>query len=183
MQDLNNQVCLSVSHTTRGPRPGEKEGVNYHYISKESFISMIQDEKFVEYNKYSDNYYGTSKEELLKWGKENKVSYLIIQICILEIDINGASNILKSGLDAHYIGVLPPNFDELRTRILSRNQEPDEIVNKRLDIARIEIDEITKSEFFDFKLVNEDLNITYEEFKKCIFTLYPHLKYFTAERV
>jgi guanylate kinase len=65
MQDLKNRVCLSVSHIARGPRPGEKEGVYYHYISKESFISMIQDEKFVEYNKYSDNYYGTSKEELL----------------------------------------------------------------------------------------------------------------------
>jgi guanylate kinase len=99
------------------------------------------------------------KRSCYNGGKENKVSYLIIQICILEIDINGARNILKSGLDAPYIGVLPPNFEELRTRILSRNQEPDEIVNKRLDIARIEIDEITKSEFFDFKLVNEDLNI------------------------
>jgi guanylate kinase len=78
MQDLNSRVCLSVSHTTRGPRSGEKEGVNYHYISKESFISMIQDEKLVQFNKYSDNYYGKSKEELLKWAKENKVSYFII---------------------------------------------------------------------------------------------------------
>jgi guanylate kinase len=136
---------------------------------------MIEEEKFVEFNKYSDNYYGTSKEELLKWGKENKVILNLKQICLLEIDINGARSILKSGLDAHYIGILPPNFEELRTRILFRNKEPEDVLNKRLEIAQVEIDEINNSDFFDFKLVNEDLNVAYEEFKKCIFTLYPHL--------
>ncbi len=74
LEDLKDSVCLSVSHTTRTPRPGEVNGVNYHYITKEEFATMIGQEKFVEYNKYSDNFYGTSKEELLKWGKQNKVN-------------------------------------------------------------------------------------------------------------
>ena len=75
MEELEGKVSLSVSHTTRLPRPGEINGVNYHFIGKDEFLKMIEEGKFVEYNLYSDNYYGTSKDELLKWGKEEKVFF------------------------------------------------------------------------------------------------------------
>ncbi len=82
---------------------------------------------------------------------------------------------MKCGLEANFIGILPKSFDDLRGRILSRNKESDEVVNKRLDIAKIEIEEISKSDFFNFLIINENLDTAYDEFKKAFFSLYVDL--------
>ncbi len=76
MSEFNDRFCFSVSHTTRQPRVNEVDGVNYHFTSKDEFKKMLDENQFIEYNQYSDNFYGTSKGELMKWGKENKVNFI-----------------------------------------------------------------------------------------------------------
>ena len=73
MSEFKDSFCFSVSHTTRQPRVNESNGVNYHFVQKDDFKKMIEEGEFIEYNNYSDNFYGTSKGELQKWGKEKKV--------------------------------------------------------------------------------------------------------------
>jgi guanylate kinase len=88
MNEFPNKFTFSVSHTTRKPRVGEVDGINYHFIEKEQFQKMIEENQFIEFNKYSENYYGTSKNELLKWAKENKVKFLNLKFKLFIFDFN-----------------------------------------------------------------------------------------------
>lgn len=83
---------------------------------------------------------------------------------------------MKSGLGANYIAVIPPNFEELKKRLFNRATDSEEVINKRLEISKIEIDEINVSDFFQEKIVNDDLTVSFENFKKTICALYPCLK-------
>lgn len=138
---------LSVSATSRKIRPLEKEGIDYYYISKEEFEKRIKEDYFLEYNYYSDNYYGTPKgyiKEKLNEGID----------VILEVEINGASNIKKIIPEALFIFIMPPSLQEMVKRIKKRGTETNEKIIKRFHTAYKEINEVTK---YNYVVVNDNL--------------------------
>ena len=126
---------FSVSATTRAPRPGEIDGVNYHFIDRDEFERRIADNGFLEYTTYCDNYYGTPLKEaiaVLESGKN----------LILEIECDGAKNVKKIFPDAVLIMLIPPTFAIQEERLRGRATETEEVILKRLEKARREIEQI-----------------------------------------
>lgn len=156
IKELN--AWYSVSMTTRSPRPGEIDGVNYFFISKEEFEDKIKKGDFLEYNFYNDNYYGTSKDIVL-----DKINAGIDVFC--EIDVNGAHNIKKIYDDVLLIYIAPPSIEKLRDRLVSRGTESLEKINQRLEIAKKELNEIN---FYDYVIINDDVDIAVDEIKEII---------------
>ncbi len=137
----------SVSATTRQPRQGEIDGINYHFISKDKFEELIENGGMLEYASYCDNYYGTPKQkvdEMLDAGKD----------VILEIEVKGAMKIMEKCPEALFIFILPPSIKELRRRLVKRGTEAVEIVEKRISQAEGEIKNADK---YDYAMVNGDL--------------------------
>lgn len=163
LEKLPNLV-LSISHTTRTPREsmGEKNGVDYFFIEKEEFKSMIKKDQFLEWAEVHGNYYGTSKkfiEDTLKSGKN----------ILLDIDIQGAMNIKKLNLpNARYIFLVPPSLDELERRLTSRGTETEESLTRRLGKAK---HEISFKDQYDEILVNDNLGNCIDNFIKIINTV------------
>lgn len=157
---LVNQLnaWYSVSSTTREPRPGEIDGVNYFFITKEEFLKKIKEGKFLEYNVYNGNYYGTSKEVVME-----KINSGINVFS--EIDVNGANNIKKIFPDALLIYIAPPSMEILKERLIGRNTESLDKINERLKIAE---EEMKKIDFYDYVVVNDQLDLAVEEVKKII---------------
>lgn len=145
IKELN--AWYSVSMTTRSIREGEVDGVNYYFISKEEFKKRIDEGKLLEYNIYNDNYYGTPKDKVIE-KLENGIDVF------LEIDVNGAKNIKNKFSDALLIYIAPPSIDDLRERLLNRGTENLETIENRLRIAS---DELKQIDFYDFVVVNDDL--------------------------
>ena len=129
---------------------------------------MIEKNDLLETNNFNNNYYGTSKTEIDRISKEGK-------ICILEMDVNGANQVYKLNYPANYIGVLPPSIDILEKRLTGRGTETKEVIQKRINIGTKEVEEINSSDIFNKKIVNEDLQVSYKEFKDTIGSMYPNL--------
>ena len=151
-------ACYSVSTTTRLPREGEEDGVNYFFITKDEFKKRINDGEFLEYNIYNDNYYGTSKKFVL----DNLNRGINV---FSEIDVNGAHNIKKMFPDALLIYIAPPSIEELKNRLINRGTEDIDTIEQRLKIAEKELNEI---DFYDYVVVNDDLDKAKEEVKNII---------------
>ncbi len=144
LKNLNN-LKMSISHTTRKPRTGEKNGVNYYFINKAKFKEMIEKGDFIEWAEVYGNLYGTSKKminDLLNSGND----------ILLDIDIQGAKNIKKIYKKSVLIFILPPSIEELKRRLQNRNEEP-EIIQKRLNKVA---DEINEYKFYDYLVINDD---------------------------
>ena len=156
INDVN--AWYSVSSTTRSPREGEVDGINYYFITKEEFKKQIDEGRFLEYNIYNDNYYGTSKDMVLE-----KINQGINVFS--EIDVNGAHNIKKIFPDALLLYIAPPSIDILRERLIGRGTESVDKINERLKIAEKELQKI---DFYDYVIVNDDLDKACEEVKKII---------------
>lgn len=142
-----DSYALSISATTRSPRPGEVDGREYFFKTKEEFEQMIAEGAFIEYACYVGNYYGTPKqyvEEQLAAGKD----------VILEIEIQGALNIRKQFPDALLLFIAPPGAEELKERLTSRGTESREIIGKRLARA---VEESQGIENYDYLVVNDKL--------------------------
>ena len=144
----NSNIWLSVSATSRSIRKGEKEGVNYFYLIKEEFEERIENNYFLEYAKYADNYYGTPKEEIIK-----KLDKGIDVILVIEIE--GAKKIKELVPEALFIFIMPPSEKELLKRLSGRKTEDKEKIIKRFNIAYQEINEVTK---YNYVVVNDDLD-------------------------
>lgn len=147
IRQKENYIKFSVSATTREPRNGEVDGVNYFFKTHEEFNSMIKNGELVEWVKYCDNYYGTPKkciEDTIKSGFD----------CLLEIEVEGALNIKNIYPDCVSIFVLPPSFDELRRRIEGRGTEKPEAIEKRMEKAIKEMKYVDK---YDYVVVNDDI--------------------------
>ncbi len=143
----SDDVSLSVSATTRAPRDGETEGVSYFFMSEEEFKSKIDEGGFLEYANVHGNYYGTPKapvEECLSAGRD----------VILEIDVQGAMQVMRSYGGAIGIFILPPSIEELRSRIENRGTESAEDIELRMSRA---LDEIGHIGSYDYFVVNDDL--------------------------
>src|SRR5215470_15015671 len=128
----SKDLKFSVSHTTRPPRQGEKEGVDYYFTDRTPFLSMVDRGEFLEWAKFNDHLYGTTRafvEEQIAAGKD----------VILDIDVQGARQVKQKIKDATAIFVLPPSFKELKRRLQARMLESDDVIRRRLEIAKQEI--------------------------------------------
>lgn len=141
------EATLSVSMTTRAPRPGETDGEDYFFASNEEFERVIASNGFLEYAKVYGNYYGTPKQKVLDKLKAGTD-------VILEIDAQGAFQVRKTYPDAILIFILPPSISELRNRITGRGSETDEAIRMRLGETLKEIESVTK---YDYCIVNNIL--------------------------
>ena len=141
LKEHKDTYKVSVSVTTREPRPNEIPGVHYHYISNEQFETMINENKLLEYAGYVDHYYGTPREFVeTNLNSGNDV--------ILEIETKGALQVKKNMPEAILIFILPPSADELRNRLVGRNTETEEVINDRLQKAAEETDNMEKCDYF-----------------------------------
>ena len=148
LSDWPAEFVLSVSATTRAPRAGEADGREYFFISREDFLQKIEAGRFLEYNEYNGNFYGTPRdfvEEELAFGKN----------VILEIDFHGALNIRKLFPEAYLVFVVPQNAAQLSDRLRSRGTETEEEIRGRLLQALTETDYLT---YYDYTAVNDDLD-------------------------
>lgn len=149
---------VSVSHTTRSMRPKEIDGVNYHFVDHQEFMSMVGDGKFLEHAQVFTNYYGTSVswvEETLGRGTD----------VILEIDWQGAQQVRKQMPKAVSVFILPPSRKTLRSRLTGRGQDELSVIDKRMAEAKNEISHYVEA---DFMIVNDDFDTALEDFKAII---------------
>ena len=144
---LRNDLQFSVSATSRPPRPGEVDGVNYYFVSREEFQSMIDRNEFVEYDYHMENYYGTLKSEVLKKTENGNM--------ILDVEPNGALAIREIYPDATLIFVAPPTLDALEQRIRGRGDTGDDQIKVRLERAAWEC---AQGEKYDYIVVNDVLD-------------------------
>ena len=142
-----DNYALSISATTRAPRPGEQDGREYFFLDKKEFEQRIEDGGFIEYACYLDNYYGTPKDYVNKQLEAGKN-------VVLEIEIQGAMKIKKQFPEALLLFVMPPDVAELERRLNGRGTETPEVVAKRLKRASEEAEGI---EEYDYILINDDL--------------------------
>ena len=138
--------ALSISCTTRAPRVGEREGVSYFFITKQKFLSMIDEGGFLEYDNHFENYYGTPKEFVEKQLQTKNV--------ILEIEVNGAFKVKESYPEAILIMIAPPSTEILKKRLVGRGTETAEDIAERL--SRLEY-ELAQSDKYDYTVINDDL--------------------------
>jgi guanylate kinase len=150
-QDLSIQV--SISHTTRIIRPGETDGVNYHFVDQSIFLAMLEQTAFLEHAKVFDNYYGTSQQ----WVKETLATGLDV---ILEIDWQGAAQVRKIMPEAVAIFILPPSKIALEQRLTGRGQDSQEIIDKRMSEAQNEMSHYVEA---DYLVINDDFNAALTE--------------------
>ncbi|XP_076940819.1 guanylate kinase 2-like [Bidens hawaiensis] len=161
MKDFPTMFGFSVSHTTRAPRPKEQDGVHYHFTNKTVMEDEIKAGKFLEYASVHGNLYGTSIEAVEVVADSGKR-------CILDIDVQGARSVRASSLEAIFVFICPPSFEELEKRLRARGTETEELIQKRLNNAKAELDQGTSSDLFDHILVNDDLQACYERLKRIL---------------
>ena len=169
MQDYPQLFGFSVSHTTRGPRPGEENGVHYNFVTKEEFEAAIANQEFIEYAHVHTNYYGTSIAAVDKVGKAGKV-------CFLDIDVQGVQSVKKSGIPCKYIFISPPSIEELERRLRSRGTETEDKIRVRLANAAKEMEYGNTPGNFDVIVINDDLDKAVMEVKSCLKTWFPNLQ-------
>lgn len=142
----SDDISLSVSATTRAPRPGEIDGVHYHFLTKDAFEELIEKDEMLEHTVYSENYYGTPKENVERMLDKG------ISV-ILEIEVEGAMNVRRIRPDAVLILLLPPDFNTLEDRLRGRNTNTEDDIQRRLNQAKNEIAEYNK---YDYIVINQD---------------------------
>ena len=142
-----DDYALSISVTTRSPRPGEEDGREYFFRTREEVEKMIAEEQLLEYAEYVGNYYGTPRfyvEDMLARGKN----------VILEIELQGAMQIKQKNPEAVLVFITPPSFEELKNRLIGRGTETEEVINSRLARAAEEAEEMDK---YDYIVVNDQV--------------------------
>ena len=154
----NKNRWLSVSATSREMRKGEEEGVNYYYLSRGEFEKRIKEDYFLEYTNYAGNYYGTPKKFI-----KDKVNQGID--VILEIEIEGATNIKKLIPEAIFIFIMPPSLKELARRLKGRGTEDNEKIMKRFHESYKEINEVTK---YNYVVVNDKVDVAADKIEAII---------------
>ena len=151
-------MYFSVSYTTRSPRTGEVDGVNYNFVSREEFERMIAQNELLEYAEYVNNYYGTS----LKLIQDKLNSGIDV---LLDIEVQGAAKVRNLCPEALFIFVIPPSFDELSRRLHGRQTDSEEVIMGRLEKARIEFAEIPN---YDYVVVNDTVSNAVDEIKSIL---------------
>ncbi|XP_036453227.1 guanylate kinase isoform X3 [Colossoma macropomum] len=158
MKEFEGVFGFSVSHTTRKPRPGEVNGKDYHYVSREVMQAGISNGEFIEHAEFSGNLYGTSKAAVQEVQARNL-------ICILDIEMQGVKSIKKTDLNPIYISIQPPSMDILEKRLRDRKTESEESLQKRLHAASVDLEISKEPGLFDVVIVNDSLDDAYIELK------------------
>ena len=154
----SDKFFYSVSATTRSPRPGEIDGVNYYFHSREGFEKLINEDGMLEYAEFCGNYYGTPRkpvEDMLSEGKH----------VILEIEVQGAMKVMEKCPEAIFVFILPPSLKELRRRLHKRGTETEEVIEKRLSEAAGEIRQAYK---YNYTVINGELSAAVDDLKAII---------------
>ena len=158
MKKYSDEYALSISATTRKPRNGETDGVEYFFKTREEFEAMIAADELVEYAQYVNNYYGTPKayvEQQLSAGKD----------VILEIEIQGALKVKEKFPETLLVFLTPPNADELKRRLVGRGTETMDVIESRLSRA---VEEAQGIESYDYFLINDELDACVEQFHEIV---------------
>ena len=153
LRENHPEIAKTVSATTRAPRPGEQEGVDYYYRTEDEFRKLLAEDQIVEHNFYNKNYYGTLRSEVNRHLDAGRMVVLVI-------DVHGAANIKRMYPDANTIFLLPPSIEELERRLRGRGTEDEASVERRLDEAR---NELSIKDTYDQQLVNRDVDTCAEE--------------------
>lgn len=161
MKEFDNVFGFSVSHTTRTPRPGEVNGRDYHYVTREAMQSGIDGGDFIEHAEFSGNMYGTSKAAVQAVQARNL-------ICILDIDMQGVRSIKKTDLNPIYISIQPPSMEVLEERLRDRKTESEANLQKRLNAAHVDMKFSQEPGLFDAVIVNDNLEDAYEQLKSSL---------------
>ncbi|XP_032093270.1 guanylate kinase isoform X1 [Thamnophis elegans] len=161
LRDYDNVFGFSVSHTTRQPRPGEVNGKDYHFVTREEMQKEVDAGEFVEHAEFSGNIYGTSKAAIQAVQAQN-------QICILDIDLQGVRNIKKTDLNPIYISVQVPSIEILEKRLRERQTETEESLQKRLQAAATDMELSKEAGLFDMIIINDDLEEAYTKLKNIL---------------
>ena len=156
----NEKLCVSVSHTTRPARPGEKDGVNYHFTEKQEFMGMLSDGNFLESAEVYGYHYGTSE----LWVNEQLAKGLDV---ILEIDWQGAEQICNLYPDACSIFILPPSIETLTERLQERAQDDYDTIESRMQQARSVIEHVAQA---DYVVVNDDFDSALDDIRAIVRT-------------
>jgi guanylate kinase len=154
----DTHIRYSVSATTRKPRKGEVEGINYFFKEKQEFERMIAENELLEYAQYVDNYYGTPRkyvEETIAAGHD----------VILEIEVQGALQVKKTFPEGVFIFLMPPSLKELRSRIESRGTESKDLIDSRMTVAKDEIELMDK---YDYVVENDEVESAVERIKSIV---------------
>ena len=149
---------FSVSHTTRPPRPGEREGTDYHFVSRDEFMRLAVGEKFLEWAEVHGQCYGTARSEYARAGDERAD-------LLLDLDVQGAESVRAKFLDAVSVFILPPSYEHLARRLRSRGPTDDAAYARRLAVAREELQLFPK---YDYAIINDDLDESVESLKAII---------------
>ena len=157
--ETDPNLRLSVSVTTRAPREGEVDGREYHFITEERYMGLLEEGGLLEHaSVYGKTMYGTPREPVMDWLEQGTD-------VILEIDVQGAFQVRENYPDCILIFILPPSMEELRSRILNRGSETEETMAARLGEAQREID---LSERYDYRVINEELEQAVAEVRQII---------------
>tara|TARA_R110000822_G_scaffold187752_14_gene326690 strand:- start:3396 stop:4013 length:618 start_codon:yes stop_codon:yes gene_type:complete len=153
-----DDICVSVSHTTRPKRPGERDGVNYHFVNKASFMAMVNERAFLEHAQVFNNHYGTDQnwvESVLTNGKD----------VVLEIDWQGATQIRQLLPDCVGIFILPPSLKTLEERLTGRGQDDPAVIRHRLAEAQEEMSHYAEA---DYLVINDNFDVALAELKSIV---------------
>lgn len=154
----NPQFTLSISCTTRQMRPGEVDGVNYFFLSKEEFKECIDGDKFLEWAEFAGNFYGTKQKYIMQCLEDGKN-------LILEIDTQGAMQVKKKMPESVLIFIAPPSFEALEKRLRGRHTEDEATIQRRLDAVKKELE---RAESFDYQIINDDIENAIESLEYII---------------
>jgi guanylate kinase len=152
-------LATSVSHTTRAPRPGEEDGVHYHFVDQDTFHKMVENDEFLEHATVFDNSYGTSQQAVQSLLDEDKN-------VILDIDWQGARAIKQKIDNVKTVFILPPSREELEKRLQGRNQDSDEVIARRMRDA---VSEMQHYDEFDYVVVNDDFDLALADLRAILY--------------
>ena len=159
LAENNSQFAISISHTTRKPRPNEIDGKDYYFVTQEEFDALIKKNDFYEFANIFDNNYGTHKETVIKLLSQGKD-------VLFDIDWQGTLQLKKiRDLNIVCIFILPPNINVLRDRLLNRHKGQEELIEKRMNKFN---EELSHWNEYNYVVTNDDLNICYEKIKSII---------------
>lgn len=153
LREKDPLVAFSISHTTRPMRPGEENGVDYHFVTKETFSAMVAKDEFLESAQVFDNLYGTARIEIERRLAQG-------QDVVLDIDWQGARQVRERMAECVTVFILPPSREALENRLRSRGQDSDEVIERRMQEA---VNEISHYQEYDYLIVNEDFDTALAE--------------------
>ncbi|TVY08741.1 guanylate kinase [Paenibacillus cremeus] len=158
LRECSSDIIYSVSATTREPRQGEVDGVNYFFKSREQFQQLIEQDQMLEWAEYVGNYYGTPRkfvEDTLASGKD----------IILEIEVQGALKVKQKFPEGVFIFLLPPSLTELESRIVGRGTETEDVIRSRMSVA---VEEIALMEHYDYAIVNDQVDLACQRIRSIL---------------